>query len=115
MLTIKKAGLQGATDCEVWYVGLGTGTAYTSDFLSFTTTAQFAGIGSTMIAGQLFVFAATVDCWISQGSNPTSTKAIGSRFVKAGIEILIDGAQGAKLAVLQDSAGGNASLCRIDA
>jgi hypothetical protein len=114
-LIIKKTGLQGLTDTDVWYVGRGTGTAYSSDFLSFTTTAQFTGIGATMAAGQLFVFAATVDCWISQGSNPTATKGVGSRFVKAGLEVIVDGAQGAKLAVLQDAAGGNASLTQIDA
>jgi hypothetical protein len=106
----RRPALQGATDTDVWYVGSATGgTAYVSDFLAFTTTAQFTGIGATMAAGKLFVFAATADCWISQGSNPTATKGAGSRFVKAGVEVVVDGAQGAKLAVLQDATGGNAS------
>ena len=114
-LTIKKAGLQGATDTDVWYVPLGNGTQFTSDFIAFTTTTQFAGIGAAMTKGQLFVFTSTADCWISQGSNPTATKGAGSMFVQKGIQVLIDGANGAKLAILQDSAGGNANLVQIDA
>lgn len=115
-LTIKKAGAaQGATDSEVWFVPAGSGTAFTSDVVAFTTTTVFTGIGAAMTAGKLYVFTSTADCWISQGSAPTATKGAGSMFVQKGIQVLIDGAQGAKIAVLQDSAGGNANLVQIDA
>ena len=114
-LTIKKPSLQGATDVEVWYVPAVSGAGYASDFLAFTVSAQFTGIGASMVAGQLFAFTSAVDCWIAQGANPTASKAVGSMFVQKGVQILIDGAQGGKLAVVQDVGGGNASLVRIDA
>jgi hypothetical protein len=118
-LTIKRPSLQGATDTEVWVAPCGAGgvagaTGYNSDFVAYTTTTLFPGIGSTMAAGQLFMFQATTDCWIAQGTGAVvATKGAGSFFVQKGIQILIDGAQGAKLAVLQDAAGGNASLVQV--
>ena len=121
MLTIKKPGLQGITDCEVWVVPCGAGsvagtTGYNSDVVAFTTSTLFAGIGSTMTTGQIFMFQATADCWIAQGTGAvTASKGVGSFFVQKGIQIFIDGAQGSKLAVLQDTAGGNASLVQVTA
>jgi hypothetical protein len=115
MFTIKKPGLQGAIETQVWFAPAGTGTQFSSDFVAFTTTVQFTGVGAAMANGQLFVFQATADCWICQGSNPTATKGAGSMFVQKGVQVLIDGNQGAKLAVLQDSTGGNASLVAITA
>lgn len=113
-LTIKKPGAaQGSTDTELWYVPVVSGTGYNSDFVAFTTTTQFAGIGAAMVAGKLYAFQATADCWIAQGANPSATKGIGSFFVQKGIIWMLDGAQGAKLAILQDAAGGNASLVEV--
>lgn len=115
-LIIKKAGLQGATDTDVWYAGRGNGTAYISDVLGYTAASSvFAGAGAAMAAGQLFVLCASTDCWISQGSAPVAAKTAGSRFLKAGLEVIVDGAWGAVIAVLADAAAGNASLVRIDA
>jgi hypothetical protein len=114
-LVVKKSGLQGATDTDVWFAPVVSGAGFNSDFVAFTTTTQFAGVGATMAAGQLFCFTATVDCWIAQGANPTATKGAGSMFVQKGVQVVIDGSQGAKLAVLQDVGGGNASLVQITA
>ncbi|MBA3841184.1 MAG: hypothetical protein H0X39_00935 [Actinobacteria bacterium] len=115
-ITLKRPGLVGATDFNSWYAAAGSGTAYTSDFLAFTaTSSQFAGIGAALVGGGVFVFIATQDVWLSQGSNPTAAKAIGSRFVKAGSEIVVDGSQGAKLAVLADAIAGNACLFAVSA
>lgn len=117
MLTINKsqAGAKGAAqngpqDVEIGFVPI----ASASDFLAFTTAAQFTGIAATMAAGQMWWFISTAACWILQGANPTATKAVGSLYVPANFYILIDGAQGAKLSVLQDSAGGNAVMQRLD-
>jgi hypothetical protein len=83
----------------------------TLDFTAVSgSSAQFS---TTMKAGQIFAFTASTDCWICQGANPTAAKSAGSMFVAKGSRQLIDGGEGAKLAVLQDSAGGNASLVEV--
>lgn len=121
MLTLKKPGLQGVLDFTAWYVPCGAGgvagaTGYSSDFTAFTTSTLFTGIGAAMVAGQLFMFTSTADCWIAQGTGAVvATKGAGSMFVQKGVPTLIDGSQGAKLAVLQDSTGGNASLVLVTA
>jgi hypothetical protein len=110
MLTIKRPGLQGAVDISTVVVPI-AGSAL-SDFVAVgAVSAQFP-LG-TMSAGHLFVFSSSTDCWIAQGANPTAAKAAGSMFVQKGALVYIDGAQGARLAVLQDAAGGNASLVEI--
>ena len=121
MLTLKRPGLQGALDFTAWYVPCGVNsvagaTGYNSDFVAFTTTTLFPGIGSTMAAGQLFMFTSTADCWIAQGTGAVvATKGAGSMFIQKGVPTLIDGDQGPKMAVLQDVGGGNASLVQVTA
>ena len=100
----------GAQDVEIGFVPI----AGASDFLAFTTAAQFAGIASTMVSGQLWWFVSSAACWILQGANPTALKAATSLYVPPNAYILIDGAQGAKLSVLQDGTGGNACMQRLD-
>ncbi len=73
-------------------------------------SAQFS---ATMAAGELWSFQSTTNCFIAQGANPTAAAANGSVAVAAGQLVLIDGALGAKLAVIQQAAGGSASLCRM--
>lgn len=74
------------------------------------TSRQFA---PTMADGQTWRYCASVATWIAQSANPTATAADGSMFVPAGVEILIDGGAGAKLAVIQDSVGGVATLTQV--
>lgn len=109
-------GIQTPTDTSVWYVPAVLGAGYNSDFLAFTTAAPFTGIGAAMVVGKLYVIVATTDCWLRQSANATTnpaTKGVGSIFLKAGNERLIQGAMGTQLSVLQDTAGGNASLYEV--
>ena len=100
----------GAQDVEIGFVPI----AGAADFLAFATAAQFAGVASAMVPGQMWWFISSAPCWILQGANPTAVKAASSLYVPANTYLLIDGAQGAKLSVLQDATGGNACMQRLD-
>lgn len=77
--------------------------AGSSDFQAVVTgSAEFAG--TTMTATDLYVFTCDIDCYVKQGAAPTAAASDGSMFVPAGMPLLIDGAQGAKLAVLRAGA-----------
>lgn len=83
----------------------------TSDFKAVAgASAVFdASMGST----EFWVFTSNTNCYINQhASAPVASAADGSLFVAAGASVLISGKHGAKLAVIQDSAGGSATLCR---
>lgn len=75
-------------------------------------SAQFA---TSMNPGELWGFASTTACAIAQGANPTASAGAGSGSVAlpAGQLVVIDGTAGAKLAVIQQAAGGFASLFRL--
>lgn len=76
-------------------------------------SVQFTTINA-MAAGQFFELVANADCWYSQGANPTATAGAGSIFLPARKSVIIDGALGAKIALIQDGASaGKASLARI--
>ena len=84
-----------------------------------TTTAVHATVGAAstsfgaMVAGRLYAFTSTTTCWITQGqgsSTPTATKGDLSTIVGAGQTVYLDGTVGAKVAVIQDTAGGSATL-----
>jgi hypothetical protein len=69
---------------------------------------------TTGIAGQnLYQYCSNVASWIAQGAAPTATAGPGSMYVPANTPVLVDGAQGAKLAVIEDSSAGKASLARV--
>lgn len=109
-------GVATPTDSSVWYVPVVSGTGFNSDFVAFTTATPFTGIGAAMANGKLYAFQATADCWIRQSANATTNaaaKAAGSFFVQKGIVVLLQGAQGLQLSVLQDASGGNASLVEV--
>ena len=78
--------------------------------------AASAEIVSNLVAGKAYVFCSSTACWIKQGPTGTITasKASGSSFVGAGVEIDIHGSNGNSLAVIQDAAGGNASITPVD-
>jgi hypothetical protein len=85
-----------------------------------TSDSQAVGAASaqfspTMEADQVWMFISTTNCWIAQGTNPTAAAADGNMFVPANVFVMIDGGVGAKLAVIQASAGGTASLTRCKA
>lgn len=75
-------------------------------------SAQFTNIVA-MAAGQHYMFCSNIACWIKQGLNPTASAAPGSMYVPANVQVDIDGGVGIKLAVIQDAAGGKASLTRM--
>jgi len=77
-------------------------------------SAQFAG---NMVAvanhrdNTVYAFTPSVACWILQGANPTATAGTaGELFVPAGVTVYLSHKDGAKLAVIQASTGGNSSL-----
>lgn len=92
-----------------------TGSAAVADTVAVgAASAEFPNI-NTMAAGQYFVFCSSVACWIKQGTNPVASAAAGSMFVPANVQVMIDGALGTELAVIQASTGGTASLVRVKA
>lgn len=115
MLLINKgaATAQNQIDLQGWVVPI----AGASDFVAVgAASAAFSGIGAAMTAGKLYIFTATTDCWLKQGpATPVASKGAGSMFVQKGIQVLIDGAQGPVLAMIQDVAGGNANLQQVTA
>lgn len=118
MLTInkKQAGVvanaqYGAVDTEITYVAI----SGASDFVTVgAASAQFAGIGAALAAGQIWRLSASTDLYYAQGANPTATAGAGSEFVAKGVQVYLDGGQGVKLAVLQASVAGTATLTRCD-
>lgn len=59
----------------------------------------------------LYQLCANTDIWYSQGVTPTATAGPASVFLAKGVIAILDGSLGAKVAVIQDSAAGKASLC----
>ncbi|MGN6103652.1 MAG: hypothetical protein ACTHU0_00980 [Kofleriaceae bacterium] len=74
-----------------------------------TASTQFT---STLVVDETWLFVSSTDSWIAQGANPTATAGAGSMFVPARVGVLVEGLNGAKLAVIRDSADGKASLTR---
>lgn len=84
-----------------------------SAFLTVSgSSQQFA---TTLVAAdeQYFVLSTATDLYFLQGANPTATAGANSTFLAAGQSCLVDGRQGAKLAVIQSTAGGGATLTRV--
>lgn len=60
---------------------------------------------TAMAVTDLFVFTCDIDAYIAQGAAPVAASAAdGSMFVPAGMPVVIDGAQGAKLSVIRKGA-----------
>lgn len=61
-----------------------------------------------------YLFVSDVSCYLKQGANPTASSADGSMLVPAGVPLLLQGRNGAKIAVIQSGgSGGNCSLTPI--
>src|SRR5260221_296582 len=71
----------------------------------YTTSAQSAVINSSAA-----IITATTDCWYTLGSNPTATIGAGSDFLPAGVKWGITLISGQKLAVIQNTVGGNLAI-----
>ena len=61
----------------------------------------------------LYRYCANVASWIAQGAAPVASAGAGSMFVPAGVEVVVDGFDGAKLAVIEDGSAGKASLVPV--
>lgn len=92
-----------------------TGTAAQADFVAVGAASTLFPNINAMAADQYYVYTANVASWIMQGAAPTAAALAGSMFVPANTPVYIDGAYGAKLAVIQDATVGKASLVRVKA
>jgi hypothetical protein len=75
--------------------------------------AASISFGSAMAIGEVWMFTSNTACWIKQGTGVTASAANGSMYTPANVDRNIDGAGGPDLAVIQDAAGGKASLTRM--
>lgn len=83
-----------------------------SDYSTVTSSNQVFGI--SLSRGNLYLFTSTVACFITQHADtPVASAAAGSILVPAGTSILIHGNQGAKVAVIRDTADGKATLTPV--
>lgn len=101
-MAINRGGFEGFFDAMLAPI------AATSD--RQTVTSSSVQFDTTMTVKQLFIYTCDTDSYIKQGANPTASAADGSMFVPAGLPIVIDGFQGAKLATIRKSADGVATL-----
>lgn len=82
----------------------------TSD--SQAVTAIAATMSPTMVAGDVWLFISTTNCYIAQDAAPTAAAADGSLFWPANVPLELDGGLGAKLSVIRATADGTASLTK---
>lgn len=79
-----------------------------------TVGAAEVDFDTTMAAGEFFVLVTSTLAWCKQGTAPVAASAAdGSWLAAPNTPILIDGSLGAKLSILQHTAGGSASLTRV--
>ncbi len=83
----------------------------TSTALEQAVSNVSAAFGA-MANSDIWQLVANTDIWYSQGSSPTASAGNGSTFLAKGQIALFYGSNGAKVAVIQDSAAGKASLTR---
>lgn len=82
---------------------------------SSTVTASSAVLATALVATGTYMFASTTACWIRQSADATAntaTAAAPSMFVPANTIIMIDGQNGAQIAIIRDAADGRASITR---
>lgn len=85
----------------------------TSTTITIAVSGTAASFSTVMASdsGRRYEFISTTNCWIAQGATPTAAaNANGSKYVPAGLPVIIDANVGATLSVVQDSAAGHACL-----
>lgn len=86
----------------------------TSSSDTLTTGAASARFTSTMGSNEVWAFVCVQDAWIKQGGDAVDASAAdGSVFVPAKTMVFVHSSGGAKLAVIQNTAAGLASFCRV--
>lgn len=88
-----------------------TPVSSSSTVVSYTGTP--GSFTAAMVAQKFYSFNATTNCWIKQGTAPTASAASGSLYVPIGATVYLDGTVGPDLSVIQDSAGGKATLAGV--
>lgn len=79
-----------------------------------TVAGSEVDFDTTMAAGEFYLLVSSTLCWVKQGAAPVAASAAdGSTLVPPNTPMLIDGSLGAKLSILQHTAGGSASLTRV--
>jgi hypothetical protein len=73
--------------------------------LTMTTTSP--------IGVSRYLLTSNVGLWCAQGSAPVAAPSSGSMYVPPNTPVLIDGANGASLAVVQDATAGKCSLTPV--
>ncbi len=68
---------------------------------------------TTMASGSFYILVTSTLSWVQQGGAPVASAADGSWLAPPNTPILIDGALGAKLSILQHTAAGSASLTLV--
>ncbi len=89
-------------------------SAITSLNSALATVGAASVLFATVMGGdEVWEFCSSTACFIQQGAAPVASAASGSIFVPAGARVLVFGGQGARLAVIQQTAGGPATLSRV--
>jgi hypothetical protein len=91
-------------------------TALADEVAAGAGSLQFATLAMDITGSRgqhLYRYCANVATWIAQGANPTATAGAGSMYVPAGSPVLLDGFDGAKLAVIEDGSAGKANLVPV--
>lgn len=79
-----------------------------------TVGAAEVDFDTVMEAGALYMLVSSTLAWAKQGVAPVAASAAdGSFLVPPNTPIMIDGSLGAKLSILQHTAGGSATLTRV--
>lgn len=90
----------------------------TSKTVAVTGTA--ASFSFAMIAHSYYHLISSTDFWFKQGTTASfgaspATAGAGSMFWRAGVPLVLTGAAGADVSIIQDTAAGKASLTEIQA
>lgn len=84
------------------------------------SSASFATVGAASVqfaavlaADDVWEFVSSTACFIAQGATPTASGAAGSVFVPPNTPVTIFAGNGATVAVIQQTAGGIATLTKL--
>lgn len=75
--------------------------------------AASVAFDTTMVPNVKYMLVSTTLCWAAQGAAPVASAADGSFLIPPNVPVLIDGTHGAKLALIQHTAAGQATLVAV--
>ncbi len=83
----------------------------TSDRTTVTSSSQ--QFSFTMVAGEFYVVTSTIGAYILQGTNPTAAAADNNTYIGPNQSVMIDGAAGAKLAIIREGSSDGAATMTL--